>query len=364
MKVIIIGPYPPPYGGISVHIKRAKLYLERNGIKVILYNESNLKNHGDESYWDRISNIKYISSWKKFMFKVPFLKADVIHFHSADKRIRILLGFYTLLFRKKIILTIHGENLNDQIKESNFITRKLLIESLKIIDKIICVNFKLKKQLVELGINKNKIECIPAYMHPIERYEDKKNIPEFVWNFIKKSKFLITANGCIRIYNHQDLYGIDMLIDLIHEFKKNNVTINLILVLLGENQRNTQEIKYYNTLKKKISDFKLEKILIYEAKDTEFYPILKKSNLFIRPTNTDGDAISVREALYYKIPVIASDIVKRPKDAILFKTRDSVDLYNKTANVIENYKSYKNLMENTIVVDNGEKLMNVYKNSW
>nr|WP_307890068.1 hypothetical protein [Clostridium botulinum] len=40
MKIAIIGPYPPPYGGISVHIKRMKLYLENKNIDVTVYNDA------------------------------------------------------------------------------------------------------------------------------------------------------------------------------------------------------------------------------------------------------------------------------------------------------------------------------------
>lgn len=43
MKVVFIGPYPPPYGGVSVHIKRMKAYLEKKDVDVIIYNESKKK---------------------------------------------------------------------------------------------------------------------------------------------------------------------------------------------------------------------------------------------------------------------------------------------------------------------------------
>ena len=39
MKINIIGPFPPPYGGISVHIKRMMLYLITNNVEVTIYNE-------------------------------------------------------------------------------------------------------------------------------------------------------------------------------------------------------------------------------------------------------------------------------------------------------------------------------------
>ncbi len=53
----------------------------------------------------------------------------MFHFHSIDIKIRILLGVYNF-FGKKIILTVHGESLTDQLKSSNFITRYLLLKSL------------------------------------------------------------------------------------------------------------------------------------------------------------------------------------------------------------------------------------------
>ena len=49
----------------------------------------------------------------------------------------------------------------------------------------------------------------------------------------------------------------------------------------------------------------------------------------VRPTNTDGDALSIREAMYFKISVIASDVTTRPENTIIFKNRDLDDFYIK-----------------------------------
>jgi glycosyltransferase involved in cell wall biosynthesis len=92
-----------------------------------------------------------------------------------------------------------------------------------------------------------------------------------------------------------------------------------------------------------------------------FYPILARSHLFLRPTNTDGDAISIRESLYYKIPVIASNVVDRPEGTILFKNRDIQELYKKTVEVIENYENYKEKLKDIKINDNAEKILILYK---
>lgn len=352
MKIVIIGPYPPPFGGISIHIKRMRMYLLKKGEDVCIYNEiKNSKNTPD--------NIYPTGSFKKFIFKIPFIKGDVFHFHSIDIRVRMIIGIYKL-FNKKIMLTIHGESLNQQLENSNLITKKILLKSLKSIDKIVCVNKNIQNRLINLGINKESLICIPAFITPIEDVNDEKNISQEIWDFIKNSEFLICANGCIRLENNEDIYGIDMLIELISKIK--DCSVKLIIALLGVKNQSLEEKECYKGLKSKIESLRLkDRIIIYETEHTEFYPILKMSKLFIRPTNQDGDAISVRESIHLNIPAIASDAAYRPKGTILFKKRDIDDLYKKTMYVVENYNTCKVNLKKIHIEDNAEALYKVYE---
>lgn len=354
MKVNIIGPFPPPHGGISVHIKRMMLYLINNNIEVSIYNES--KNYSKNS-----KNIIYIENYRKFLFKILSLKGDIIHFHTISKKIRILMGLFGVL-NKKVILTIHGESLHDQLEESNWVSKKLLLFSMKKINKIICVNSNTINELISLGINNKKLICIPAYINPIENRYDFNNIPLCVWNFIINSKFLISANGWVKFYNNEDLYGIDMLIELIRKLKYVGYNVSLLIALLGTNMENDSEKSYHENLKNKINEYNLQSdIMLFEVIDTEFYPILKNSKLFLRPTNTDGYGVSIGEALYYKVPSIASNVCNRPEGTIIFKSRDINDLYIKTIDVIEKYDLYKEKIKDIRQPNNGEKLLDIYK---
>lgn len=354
MKITIIGPYPPPYdGGISIHTKRFRDYLVERGIHTSVYNES-------KAYKNISDNIYTIESYRKFVFKMLFLNSDIFHFHTIDIKVRIILGLYKV-FGKKIVLTIHGESVFKQITNSNIIIRKLLLISLNHIDKIICVNEKIINDLIHFGINRDKLACIPAYCDPIETEDDFAKIDKKVWNFVNNSNFLICANGSIRFYNNEDLYGFDLLIELIYKLKQIGRDMKLIIALLSVAEQNANEDKYYNELKERIKKQSLEdNIFIFEVNDTEFYPIMKKSQLFIRPTNTDGDAVSIREALYYKIPSIASNVTKRPEGTILFQTRNIEDLFNKVDYVIENYDICKIDSAGIEVESNEEKLLKIY----
>ena len=52
--------------------------------------------------------------------------------------------------------------------------------------------------------------------------------------------------------------------------------------------------------------------MTFHVKEGPFIPVLRLTDVLLKPTNTDGDAISVREALYLGVPVVASDVVERP----------------------------------------------------
>ena len=62
--------------------------------------------------------------------------------------------------------------------------------------------------------------------------------------------------------------------------------------------------------------------------------MLKHCDLFVRPTSTDGDAVSIREALWLGVPTVASDAVARPAGVATFRSRDADDLARKIMQTI------------------------------
>jgi len=53
-----------------------------------------------------------------------------------------------------------------------------------------------------------------------------------------------------------------------------------------------------------------------------FIPVLKTCDVFIRATSTDGDSISVKEALFFGKLVIATNVVSRPQECLLYEPKD------------------------------------------
>lgn len=358
MKINLIGPFPPPYGGISIHIKRLYEKLKGSNIEVKIYctNKLNLKN----------KDIEYSNLKNTILKSIFFNKNEVVHIHNSDWKVRGLISLISFLFNKKVIMTIHGVSLEKEYNNLSKMGKVIYKFLLNKISYMIVVSPQIKECCIENGILNNKISVIPAYINPIINEKDYLKIEKEVWDFIKSSKSknekIITGNGNVRFFNNQDLYGLDLLIELIYLLKKAGYKVSLLFALLGYDNQTQEERNYFEELENRIKKYQIDKeVFIYKVKDTEYYPILDKTDIFIRPTNTDGDAVSLREAIYFRKPNIASNIVKRPKETIIFKTRDVKDLFEKTKLVLNNYDEEKNKLEKIEVKEYYKDVLEVYK---
>ena len=101
-KLGIFGPYPPPLGGISVHISRLEAFLKKEKIDYEIYN------HGFIEQENIIATKKKLVWYFKMLFIREF---NTFHFHQFFL-FHFLYYFIFSLFRdEKIIVTIHSERI-------------------------------------------------------------------------------------------------------------------------------------------------------------------------------------------------------------------------------------------------------------
>jgi glycosyltransferase involved in cell wall biosynthesis len=342
--IVQVGPYPEPIGGVSIYIKRMKQYLDLKGIVNEVWDLSSVNKD-----IQGVTNIRFRDVPFKYLFRKDI---NLIHYNICGINYKLYIGLFNKLFfrRRKKILTIHGES-----KDLFNITTGLIIKSLNSFDAIICVKSGDKEYLCTKGINKPIYE-IPAFIFPVAD-DETGAIPQYILDFINSKNFIICANASsIQFYDNKDLYGIDMCIDLTEKLKKSGWDVGMVFCIPQIN--NTQ---YFNKLKNIIKDKKIESKFLFVNEKMELYPIIKRSNLFLRPTNNDGYGVSIAEAIYSNIPAIASDVCVRPQGSIVFKSRDMEDLYNKTVNVIENYEMFKEKLKNIKFEDNAKKILKIYE---
>jgi glycosyltransferase involved in cell wall biosynthesis len=346
--IVQVGHYPPPIGGVSNYIRRIKEHLDFNCIKNQVWDISRI--HKNEK---NILNmpLRFIS----VPFYVLFYKeVKIIHFNIRGNLIKIYIGFFNKLFLKnrKKIITIHG-NAKNIFKNDN----KLIKFVLNSFDTIICVKKNDKALLRKKNIITN-IEEIPSFIPPIYSKNDSIKIPPRILKFIDNANPVLYANASeISVIKGVDLYGIDLCIELCDSLRREFPQIGLIFFISSVKNK-----KYFNELKNRVLKKNLEKNFLFVTENFQIYPLINKTDLFLRPSNSDGDAISIREALYYKVPTIASNIIQRPKGTVTFKNRNLHDLKLKTIDLLKNYNIYKNKVENISVKNNFYAISQIYEN--
>lgn len=347
MKVALIGSCSPPFGGIEVHIKRLADMLEKSGMHLAIYDVENISESDDV----RVNKIARAKLWALWYFFT--INEDVIHVHTLSWKHRAAMTLIARMRQKKIIITFHS--LRDEIENMSQSEKALVRYVLKNADVLIAVSDKVAEKLEAWGCKKDRIRRITGFLPPgLEETE----LPENLLDFIDNHKLIISANGSnMNFYKGDDLYGLDMLVELCARIS-NKYDLGF-LYCISRGYINNQE--YYEHIKGVIREKGIEDRFMFVHENLEFSSILKRSDVFIRPTNTDGYAISVAEALYAGIPSISSDAAKRPPGTIIFKTRDIEDLCKRTVDVIENIEMHKKKLEYVEKEDNGERLLKVYR---
>lgn len=322
-RLLEIGPYCE-IGGVSIHIRRL-VHLLSKDFKVDIIDESKIKFSDGKIFNLRSKNLL---TYLKLIYS-----SDIVHIHTAMNWLRFVHVVISKLFFKKVVVTIHSI-MHIENKKHNL----LLKISLKLSNNIIYVNEKIKQ---ELGQSKGKI--MPAFLPPIMKNEE--DLPEEITRLlIKNNKKKIVVSNAYRLdwYNGSDLYGFDLLLEVADIAKTNKDNVLIILIISSINHDDPLLVKYNDFIRSR----KLENNIIIIPYSISFVKLILKSDMVIRATNTDGDALTIREGLFFNKPVIASNVVQRPKGTILFSNRDRNDLY---AKIVENLnKPHKRVCKTNI----------------
>lgn len=349
-RIGILGPYPPPVGGVSVHIQRLSQYLEEKGIRHIVYDTSKVKEESKSCY--------VISNMKKWLIKYVLTFPDkILHIHDRDWYLIAALSLSSRIHKTKTLVSFHS--FRETPEQFSRLKKCAFYISMKNVSIFIVDGNDDYKKLLKYCKDKKKVYNISPFIAPEIREEDFGKVDEYIWKYIHSKDIVLVGNAFkISFYKDEDLYGIDMCIELIRELKSRYVDKNVGLIfclpIIGDEN-------YYHKLNKLINQYDLKDQFLFINKNLPLYPIISKASMFVRPTNTDGDSISVREALALGIPTICSDASVRPEQVITFKTRDMEDFIDKVSYVIENYDEEKAKLVKVKQINNAEHILNLYK---
>jgi len=247
--------------------------------------------------------------------------------------LRVLYVILSKLLFKKSVLTIHG-NLGRFSKVENHIDSL----AIKWCDVPILINQESYDKAIRW--NKNS-KFLSAFIPPIEN----GYIPDFIINKINIERtkgqiiYATNASACTYTIDDLEIYGIEFLVNYFNRESNRFLIISDPSGQYGE----------------KYSASQFENI-IFVSENHSFYEVLKYSDVMIRATATDGDSLSIKEALSLGKQVLATDCVDRPQGVILFKYNDilSFEMAVNTAQQLLTHKTV--LIEGNVVIS----IMDIY----
>lgn len=311
--ILQIGKVPPPIGGISIHVQRLLKEFENDSINLELLDYSKNKN-----ILEIIGMI-----WR----------CNIVHIHLSRKLHRLLFIFFFKLLLKKVIVTFHGEF--DFKNKYDYL-------SLKYANIIIVLN-KISYENA-INIRSDSVHLIGAFIPP--QTKKSNSLKQETKIVIEKFKSHYNNVFCTNAWNvvfdkdKREIYNGSLLVELFDKLKTS-------ALLFSDPVGN-----YSNFLKNKYGN--LPENIHFINYQHDFIDVINYVDAFIRPTTTDGDSLSVHEALYYNKDVIVSDVVDRPTGCILY--HDIVELENK----IKNFDQYKGHFKNYSSKDNIFELRKLY----
>jgi glycosyltransferase involved in cell wall biosynthesis len=307
MRVAQLGSYPPPQGGVQTNLVAIREYLESHGYSCVAVNLTRFRG--------RAPGVYYPAGALELVRILVNLRVDVLHLHFGGHLAPRLLGlalFCTLLPGRKTVLTFHSGGYPSSPAGRTagrwtlrgFIFRRL--------DGLIAVNAEIAALYRKFGVRPERIRTIlPFSIAPPERSDP---LPERLRLFAAGHRPLLLSVGGLE--PEYDLaLQIDTLEDILPRFP------DARLAIAGSGSLETE-------LRRKIASKPYaDHILLYgDLPRAATLRAMLDADVVLRTTLYDGDAISVREALYLGAPVIATDNGMRPSGVRLIPVSDRAGL--------------------------------------
>jgi len=308
MKVLLIGPYPPPYGGISVHVALVQEELRREGIDCRVVRIDRSAPHSD-----LYIPIKGGLDLARIVFQHA-RQGWIPHVHINGHTVK---GWLIALAcgvaghcAAARLLTIHSGMTPAFLAGGR--QRKLLARlSCSRYQRIICVSHEIRAAIENVGVPSELLDVLPAYLadsgQPVAP-------PDILKRWLQSHVPLLSTALSFR-----PEYGFDVLFAAFQELRQNNPAIGLVVIGGGAD---------FEAAKQQIAacGFADSILLPGEVSHGLCLSLIASSDGFVRATRADGDSIAVREALALGIPVVASDVCHRPAGAVLFRSGDAANL--------------------------------------
>ena len=308
MKVLLVGDYPPPYGGVSIHVQQLHGYLRGCGVEAKVLDIGK----GGRPAPDVIPT----RSPAHFALRLAgFISSEwTVHVHTSGNNPKawVLAGMVgglpgSLAAR---VITLHSGLLPDYLAASST-RRNVARMALAGYARVVAVSGAVKAAIVACGVPEEKVVVQPAFLASQVR---PGPVPSVVGAARARRKPLLAM-----AHHPSPVYGRKLAFRALKLLAQEHPDVGLALFGPGTDSedfiRDARELGVARHLE-----------VLGELAHPAALGLIARSDAFLRPTTHDGDSISVREALALGVPCVASDVCTRPEGARVFTAGDAQSL--------------------------------------
>ena len=315
--ILILGPVPPPFGGISVHLSRLIPELEHAGFKV------GVLNHFRSTALPFV--VASLSKNPLNYYRVPKrFRTRLVHYHHSRWFHLVALALGKRKSRARYILTLHAgdiqKHFGELVSTAPFVSR-ITRWALSRFDTVICVDARVAS-LVREQLDGQRVEVLPAFLEsPGQAGEYDATIESF---FNSGRVLVVAAYGVQFLEDGRELYGLDAAVHAFTTLAPEREDLRLAIFIARRPSRRRAR-RHLERLEQRLegAGIRDRALVVFER---PLVPALRANAVFVRPTRAEGDALSVREAQRAGIPVVASDVVPRPRGVATFREDDVAEL--------------------------------------
>ena len=304
LRVLQLGPFPPPMGGVQTNLVAIHRLSGERGHTARVINLTRFRR-------DDTAGVLYPQSAGQVLRLLFTLQAGIVHLHvggALPLRLLLLALACTLLPGRHSVFTFHSGGYPESPvgQSAGWWTLRGFV--LRRFDRLIAVNQELADVFLRFGAKPGRVRVILPFVLPESIPADP--LPEPLSAFYAAHEPVLVSMGWL-----EPEYDFQLQISILAKLRRRHPNAGLAILGEGRLRPDLEQAR--------LASGCAENILL--AGDQPHHVALQsiaRAGAFLRTTYYDGDSISVREALHLGTPVVASDNGMRPPGVVLFPARD------------------------------------------